>query len=298
MNLWSDIMEKIYNMFLDNIYLFCFIMAICFVVIVVIVYLIKDSRYKDENEELEIETNNDINKEELEKITDEEIEKRIIEEYNQEKAEVINTISEDKKTDSEDSKIEEIILALENAKKAEPSEVLKTFEEEQEEQAIISYKQLVESVRNNKISIVDDEAMYKRDNQITDDKLNILTEEIEAEPITQANTSVNTISKWAYKPNEFISPVFGRMDSSNVSYRQGLEYTNKKPEPKQEVVAAISEVREEPKPVIVVPKIDTNTEIFAHDVEKVPTYDFDIKHLEKMTAEDFLNNLKEFRSNL
>lgn len=291
-------MEKIYNMFLDNIYLFCFIMAICFVVIVVIVYLIKDSRYKDENEELEIETNNDINKEELEKITDEEIEKRIIEEYNQEKAEVINTISEDKKTDSEDSKIEEIILALENAKKAEPSEVLKTFEEEQEEQAIISYKQLVESVRNNKISIVDDEAMYKRDNQITDDKLNILTEEIEAEPITQANTSVNTISKWAYKPNEFISPVFGRMDSSNVSYRQGLEYTNKKPEPKQEVVAAISEVREEPKPVIVVPKIDTNTEIFAHDVEKVPTYDFDIKHLEKMTAEDFLNNLKEFRSNL
>ena len=296
MNLWSDIMEKIYNMCLDNIYLFCFIMAICFVVIVVIVYLIKDSRYKEE-EEIDIEPSNDINKEELEKITDEEIEKRIIEEYNQEKAETISAISEDEKIDTEDSKIEEIISALENAKKAEPSEVLKTFEEEQEEQAIISYKQLVESVRNNKISIVDDEAMYKN-NQVTDDKLDILAEEIEAEPITQINNNVNTVSKWAYKPNEFISPVFGRMDSSNVSYRQGLEYTNKKVEPKQEVVAAISKVSEEPKHVVVVPKIDTNTEIFAHDVEKVPTYDFDIKHLEKMTAEDFLNNLKEFRSNL
>ena len=308
-------MEEIYDFFVENIYIFCIIMALFLVVLVIIFYFFKNKNYKASDNEFQEVNDNDIDKEKLESITDEEIENRILDEYNKEKEETIENIekTEDEKTESN---IEEIIKSLEQAKKTEPSEVLKSFEEEQEEQAIISYHQLVESVKNNKINIVDDEEFYKKQqNQNTnnDEKYSILINELENEPVLQNEKVPYSRAKGGFKANEFISPVFGRMDSSNVLYRQGLEYTDKKP--KDEIVDD-KKIIEEIKNNDIESNnlnsreslyqyrnsINKDTEILAEDVHKYKTDSdndlFKISHNEIVDAEDFLNKLKQFRDNL
>ena len=339
-------MENIYDFLLDNIYVFCIIMAAFFIMIVVVFYYVQNRKYNNNNKDVDYDIPSDINKEELEKITDEEIEKRVLEEYQKDKEETIkeieqeqneeedlkNVITEqeeaaDKKTETN---IEEIISALEQAKRTEPSEVLKTFEEEQEEQAIISYKQLVESVKNNKIKIVDDEQFYKEQEKANEEeKYKLLVNELENEPVIATSKDAYNGSSGGYKANEFISPVFGRMDSSNVLYRQGLEYTDKKPK-KEEVKEEYhndkvkdiyddylnkneENINEKPKysdretlyryknnyeePLVDNRNaINKDTEILSEDVNN---YDkLNMKHAPKMDSEEFLNKLKQFRNNL
>lgn len=267
-------MEKLYNLVLDNIYLFCLFMIIIFIIIILVLCLMKNSKNKRLEQEEEVIDDTIKSKEDLESITDEEIEKRVLEQYTKE-----NEETEEEYTSS----IEGIIDQLKTASAPTPSEALKKFEEEQEEQAIISYQQLVESVKNNKIEIKDDEDEYKNDNvKTTSDvlaKIEVLNSEIEEEVI---NKEFEVEKKdYSYKPNEFISPVFGRMDSSNVLYRQGLEYTDKKS------------------------KVDYNkeTEILLSDVlepkkEEVKKERDIFIPQKKLDAEEFLKNLKDFREKL
>lgn len=269
-------MEKINELILDNIYLFCLLMIIVFIIIILIICLMKNSRAKrlEKKEAEKIDVDDTLkSKEELESITDEEIEKRIMENY----------LEEEKETEEEfeNSDIENILEELKNASAPTPSEALKKFEEEQEEQAIISYQQLVDSVKNNKINIKDDEEEYAYDDLMTTEdvlaKIEMLNEEIDEEPIK--TTTKYEKKDYSYKPNEFISPVFGRMDSSNVLYRQGLEYTDKKPREK-------------------IRNINTETEVLTSSYDTKPIREEKNYSNKKIEAEEFLKNLKDFRNKL
>ena len=274
-------MKDIYNYILDNIYIFCLIIILVFVLIIFIVYLFKTDGEKEEK----IEKDKTLkSKDELEKISDKEIEQRVMKEYKEETEELDEKLATLKEKYRDNSSVEAIIDNLKEAKERRTSEDLKRFEDEQEEQAIISYQQLVETVRGNEAKVenkkdteeVKEEPVVEETAKLME-KIENLEMEIDEEPVVNKDEKVD----YSYKPNEFISPVFGRMDSSKVRYREGLSYTdkNKKEEPTfEKPVAPVVE-----KPVI--SNFDSDNQDYLYKTVR-------------LDSEEFLKNLKEFRRNL
>ncbi len=176
--------------------------------------------------------------------------------------------------------LEKILEQMQQDMDVKPEEVVRMFEEEQEQKAIISYQELVDSVNNNKIDVVDDEegdmdyvaALEAQMNPTLDYKEEVISNKIDDNSEIfddYANKShLDVIDELNYdeapkkfKSSELLSPVFGRMQPD-------FEYK----------------------------KIDsfatTNNKV---EVEQVAgnTVDSDIKK-----NEDFLNALIEFRNNL
>lgn len=112
------------------------------------------------------------------------------------KVKPINMTIDDVKDEKSD--IEKVLESLEENKNSRP---MTTFEEEQEANAIISYQELVEAVKQKK------ELMSEKSIEKVNDKVNfeILEEEktIESEPKK-------------FKSSEFISPIFGK-DSNKTN---------------------------------------------------------------------------------
>ena len=176
--------------------------------------------------------------------------------------------------------LEKILDQMQHDMEVKPEEAVRMFEEEQEQKAIISYQELVDSVNNNKIDVVDDEegdmdyvaALEAQMNPTLDYKEEVISDKIDNNTEVfddYANKShLDVIDELNYdeapkkfKSSELLSPVFGRMQPD-------FEYK----------------------------KIDsfatTNNKV---EVEQVAgnTVDSDIKK-----NEDFLNALIEFRNNL
>lgn len=162
--------------------------------------------------------------------------------------------------------LQDIIMQMKKDMEATPEQVVAQFEEEQEKNAIISYQELVESVKNGKIQTIDDE-------EGNINYVEALSEEINEEPIVEAidnealkeevKSAIQEITKNSvetekpkFKSTDFISPVFGKMNAE-INY----------------------------------PKIKETTEI-----EKMFNIDKIKNELEKNEA--FLNALIEFRNNL
>lgn len=181
------------------------------------------------------------------------------------KAEIAEEV--EKKEETKVSKeLQDIIIQMKKDMEATPEQVVAQFEEEQEKNAIISYQELVESVKNGKIQTIDDE-------EGNINYVEALSEEINEEPIVEANdnetlkeevkSAIQEITKNSvetekpkFKSTDFISPVFGKMNAE-INY----------------------------------PKIKETTEI-----EKMFNIDKIKNELEKNEA--FLNALIEFRNNL
>lgn len=181
------------------------------------------------------------------------------------KAEIAEEV--EKKEETKVSKeLQDIIMQMKKDMEATPEQVVAQFEEEQEKNAIISYQELVESVKNGKIQTIDDE-------EGNINYVEALSEEINEEPIVEANdnealkeevkSAIQEITKNSvetekpkFKSTDFISPVFGKMNAE-INY----------------------------------PKIKETTEI-----EKMFNIDKIKNELEKNEA--FLNALIEFRNNL
>lgn len=274
-------MDKFYDLIIDNVYLFSLIIASLLVILIILLYLVRVNKYKNDDEEYQ--DNSLKSKEELEKITDAEIEKRVINEALEDENEVKEKLNEIENDNKGNTEIAQIIDNLKAATPSKASEALKKFEEEQEENAIISYQQLVNAVKKN------DEQSFKEELPVDSisgesleetikllEKYDNLSEEIENEPIVTKD--------YSYKPNEFISPVFGRMDSSHVHYREGLSYTDKKDYKKE-----IEEKRVEPE---VVKEKPLHAD---YSFEYKKDFGFQTK---KLDSEEFLRNLKEFRNSL
>ena len=174
--------------------------------------------------------------------------------------------------------LEKVLEKMQQDISIPPEEVVKKFEEDQEKNAIISYQELVDSVNNNKINVVEDEEgeidyVAKLESEMSDS----IPETIET-PIF--DTKLESFDDYAnkshldiideldigetpkkFKSSEVISPVFGR-DIPNYEYKKIDSFAN------------------------------TNNKV---EVEQVAgdTIDNEIKK-----NEDFLKALIEFRNNL
>lgn len=176
--------------------------------------------------------------------------------------------------------LEKILDQMQHDMEVKPEEAVRMFEEEQEQKAIISYQELVDSVNSNKIDVVDDEegdmdyvaALEAQMNPSVDYKEEVISDKIDNNTEVfddYANKShLDVIDELNYdeapkkfKSSELLSPVFGRMQP-DFEYKKIGSFAT------------------------------TNNKV---EVEQVAgtTVDNDIKN-----NEDFLNALIEFRNNL
>lgn len=163
------------------------------------------------------------------------------------------------------SELDSILDKMQKDMEVKPEQVVANFEAEQEKNAIISYQELVDCVKNNKIQVMEDE----------ESEVNFvqqLEQEYKQEPIVEANANtsankshldviddLNEVKK--FTSSEFISPVYGRM--SDPKYPNMSNYNNENSL-----------------------KLGENT----MDLEPVTN--------EIKKNEDFLKNLVDFRNNL
>ena len=232
-------MNTIYNFLLANIYLY-----ICIIIVLIIIATI-----------LFIIASNQKNRQ---KIKDDLVQ-----------AEKVDAEIEKIESAPSSNELENILKKMQEDMELKPEDVVKKFEEEQEEKAIISYQELVDNVKSGKIEVIEDE----RSDINFVESLNIEQEEpvavIEEEPSVTPQMVKDAIENIAtssikeepkkFKNSEFISPIYGIMDTK-------LEY----------------------------PKVKKTENV----LDIMNTKDYNELTEEIQRQEEFLNALKEFRNNL
>ena len=169
------------------------------------------------------------------------------------------------------NKLEEILQKMQEDIDLKPEDVVKKFEEEQEEKAIISYQELVDNVKSGKIEVIDDEesninfveslnldVANEPIMEISEDEVSV-TPQMVKDAIENITVSSIKEEPKKFKKSEFISPVYGIMNEK-------VEYpTIKKTENMLDIM---------------------NTRDYNELTEEIKR------------QEEFLNALKEFRKNL
>jgi len=169
----------------------------------------------------------------------------------------IDKVEEKKELDSVDL---ESVLEKMQEEVSKPKDEIMTFEEEQEEKAIISYQELLNAVKKNV-----NEVTKVEKNESAEIKQEIINESNILEPVVLKTEKEIKVESEENKSNkfqnsEFISPIFGRVGND-------VEY------PK---IKSFDEKEEDLEKTIVMPKSDINTD----------------------NDDEFLRILKEFRNNL
>jgi hypothetical protein len=170
------------------------------------------------------------------------------------------------------NKLEEILQKMQEDMNVKPEDVVRKFEEEQEEKAIISYQELVDNVKAGKIEVVDDDdvsdvnyveslnlnASNEPIMQISEDE-SLVTPQMVKDAVETINVSAVKEEPKKFKKSEIISPIFGVME-------ENFEY----------------------------PKVKKSENI----LDIMNTRDYNELTEEIKRQEEFLNALKEFRRNL
>lgn len=233
-------METIYNLIISNIYLYiCVIIGLIILTSILLILAINEKKRR--------------------KIkTDFEIAEKVEEELNSKEETVVS------------NKLEEILQKMQADIDTKPEDVVRKFEEEQEEKAIISYQELVDNVKAGKIDIVEDE----------ETNVNF----VESLNLEVANEPIMEIKEESSVTPEMLKEVIENISESSV-----------KEEPKKfkksEIISPIFGVMEEN---FDYPKI-TKTE---NMLDIMNTRDYNELTEEIKRQEEFLNALKEFRKNL
>jgi len=234
-------MSTIYNFLLANIYLY-----ICIIIVLVIIATI-----------LFIVAANQKNRK---KIKDDFVE-----------AERVEAELEKIEETPQSNELENILKKMQEDIDLKPEDVVKKFEEEQEEKAIISYQELVDNVKAGKIEVIDDEETNTNfvESLNIEEKIEpITTIEEDASSVTPEmvkeaiqNISISSVKEEPkkFKNSAFISPIYGVMN-------ENLEY----------------------------PKVKKSENI----LDIMNTKDYNELTEEIKRQEEFLNALKEFRNNL
>ncbi len=144
------------------------------------------------------------------------------------------TTNEEKlKEEKEPNELELLLQKMQEDINVTPEDVVKNFEQEQEENAIISYQELVDSVKSGKIEIVDDdqgdidyvESLVPTDEPImaiADEPVEVPDEKVTPQMVKDAIESIENDrvieETKKFKKSDVISPVFGRMDESEIEY--------------------------------------------------------------------------------
>jgi len=141
------------------------------------------------------------------------------------------------KDDNIDNEIVSVLEKMSEDIKDKQSESLDDFEKEQEENAIISYQELVNKVKSEKIDIsLEDIYEEKEVNDTKDDKNEEIKDynKIDNESVTDFNSLIESdiddlpkeeVKK--YKRSEIISPIYGRQDI-DVNYPKIKQFDKNK----------------------------------------------------------------------
>ena len=171
--------------------------------------------------------------------------------------------------------LEDMLLKMQKSLSAKQEEVVENFEAEQEEKAIISYQELLNSMKSSTLEeeIKQHEMMEEQTaSELTKQKVTEFLNK-ETPKIKKIESLVETEKK--FKNTDFISPIFGKQEAS-VEYPTiklfDTSYKHAKKE-KEEIMNEIDEVK-------------TRKEISINSNE------IDTKN------DEFLRALKQFRSNL
>lgn len=190
-------MTTIFDFILNNMYLYIFIIIGLIILnsILIILALNKYRRIKITNDYIEATTNE-------EKLTEE----------------------------KEPNELELLLQKMQEDVNVKPEDVVRNFEQEQEDNAIISYQELVDNVKSGKIEIVDDEegnVNFVDDLGEIDEPIMAIEENHNDELVTpqMVKDAINSIyndrvveEPKKFKKSDFISPVFGIMDESEIEY--------------------------------------------------------------------------------
>lgn len=177
--------------------------------------------------------------------------------------------------DDKTKELEDVLEKMQKDLEAKPVDVVANFEKEQEEKAIISYSELVKTLKKN---------------QPEEEKtIDILVDEIKE--AANANELTETAYDKKFKNTDFISPVYGKME-------EHLDYPKVSSFKKEE---DINEYLENFDKQINNYKLEDYLEEF-NDNKKIDsleqTLDMEPISFEIKKNEDFLQALKEFRENL
>ena len=234
-------MEKIYDLIIENIYLYlCIIIGlIVLTCILSILAANAQKRRKIKNDFIEAE--------------------KIEEELNKPEESVMS------------NKLEEILQKMQEDMDVKPEDVVRKFEEEQEEKAIISYQELVDNVKAGKIEVIDDDisdvnyveslnldVSSEPIMEIEEDE-SLVTPQMVKDAVETINVSAVKEEPKKFRKSEIISPIFGVME-------ENFEY----------------------------PKVKKTENI----LDIMNTRDYNELTEEIKRQEEFLNALKEFRRNL
>lgn len=270
------------NELIQNKALFFGIISLLVVVTAFIVYLLYRERKRDQEEIDEIISN-----------LVEPKRKAVVEEIEEDKKEmeVVNNITENHVTEErQDSKldIEAMLEQMQKDLNAKAEDVVATFEQEQEENSIISYQELVRSLKGEKVTAIKKEQ----------------SKEIEKEAPHAEQLSIDNIIEGPkdntkrFKNTEFISPVYGKMEE-HLEYPKVPQFNKNDKEIEKELETYESNTESS--------LVNKNIDDFLGD------FDFDnnieinsleqtlnIKPLseEVKKNDEFLQALKEFRKNL
>lgn len=184
--------------------------------------------------------------------------------------------------------IEKVLEKMQKDLEATPEEVVNNFEQEQEEKSIISYQELVSSLKKEepvKKQIVEtlkqDMIEETNDNiDVIDIEDEIVVKKVEpVETIKQEKEESKEVYKKKFKNTDFISPIFGKIDSTKQEYPTVPQFTREE---------KLEELFEE------VPIKMTRT--LKNSLEE--TLDIEPLQEEIRKNDEFLRSLKNFRSNL
>ncbi len=307
----------------NNIIFACLIIFLSAVLITLIILIIRSVRgdkkiniYEEDLEDEDIKTVKNVKKEDiiespvndevlvndlkedkvipaeqdLEEIDDEEIKERYEQEDKKEVAEILDS--------PEGTKFEELIKEMESSAKIKPEDVVANFEKEQEAQSIISYKELVDAVKNRQETYYEDELESKplttvsnfleQKNENSDDKFVETSDTVPSEQLS-FKTAVEDTAESKFKRTDIISPVFGRMNNdnepvkvNNSSNTNTLDIDGKQADLETDDVTAM----------------DALEEIYKHMASDLKKNN-DISTQDELTKnEQFLQSLKDFRKKL
>lgn len=189
-------MSKLYNLILTNVYL-CICILLVLLIFATILFIIISNKKK----------RNQIKKDFV----------------------VAEKIEEELNESPKNNELESILAQMQEDINTTPEEVVKKFEQEQEEKAIISYQELVDNVKQGKIEIEEEEegnvnfveALTENNKEINDvkeevkDDVKTSKEEVTPSMLMEAIESIETNKKEdvkSFKQSEFISPIYGRIE--------------------------------------------------------------------------------------
>ncbi len=324
-------MGNLLNKIVDNNALFIgVVVGLCIILVILIILIVRSFKnnkkiniYEEELEDEDIKKVKNVKKEDIiespttrkkkekvepikveddyeEEVNDntdyiDDLESELKEKYSDEYQKEIEEVKEE----TTNSKLASIISKMEEDSKLKPEDVVANFEKEQEAQSIISYKELVNAVKNRQEDY-EDELESKPLKTVSD-----LMEELENSQMEEAQKEEKVEepkieeTKTKFRNTDVISPVYGRVeqpstkddlsstatiDLSNIELSDMDFMPKKKPNVNNDELA--------------MSELDKIYSKMADDLKKNEGLE-DSKEVEKLTRnEEFLQSLKDFRNKL